>query len=135
MIRRLAIASAVLLLCAGATTSRPTYDIVIRKGMIYDGSGSDAVRGDVAISGDRIAAVGKVGGAGKTEIDAHGLTIAPGFINVMSQAQESLIADGRGMSDVKQGVTTEIFGEGESMGPLSPAMQAQLNTYQTDTKY
>src|ERR1700730_17691677 len=135
MIRRLAFASTVFFLSACATTSRPTYDIVIRNGTIYDGSGGDGLRGDVAINGDRIAAVGHVAGAGKTEIDAHGLAIAPGFINVMSQAQESLIADGRGMSDVKQGVTTEIFGEGESMGPLSPAMKAELKSIQTDIKY
>ncbi|MDQ6802895.1 MAG: D-aminoacylase [Acidobacteriota bacterium] len=135
MIRRLAFASTFLFLCACATTSRPTYDIVIRNGTIYDGSGGDAIRGDVAIRGDRIAAVGRVDGAGKMEIDAHGLAVAPGFINIMSQAQESLIADGRGMSDVKQGVTTEIFGEGESMGPLSPAMKEEIKAYQTDVKY
>src|SRR3954468_15252101 len=109
MIRRLATASTVLFLCACVTTSQPTYDIVIRNGTIYDGSGGDGIRGDVAIRGDRIAAVGKIDGRGKTEIDAHGLAVAPGFINIMSQAQESLIADGRAMSDVKQGVTTEIF--------------------------
>src|SRR5207244_9810483 len=135
MIRRLAIASTVLFLCACATTSRPTYDIVIRNGMIYDGSGGEAVRGDVAINGDRIASVGRVDGAGKTEIDAHGLAVAPGFINIMSQAQESLIADGRGMSDLKQGVTTEIFGEGESMGPLSPAMKEEFRQTMGDIKY
>src|SRR5712692_366447 len=134
MIRRLLVASTVLL--AGcATTSQPTYDIVIRNGMVYDGSGGDAIRGDVAIRSDRIAAVGKVNGGGTTEIDAHGLAVAPGFINVMSQAQESLIADGRGMSDIKQGVTLEVFGEGESMGPLSPAMKEELKRYQTDIKY
>src|SRR5438270_5939205 len=135
MIRRLAIASTVLFLCACATTSRPTYDIVIRNGMIYDGSGGEGMRGDVAIKGDRIAAVGLVNGAGKMEIDAHGLAVAPGFINIMSQAQESLIADGRGMSDLKQGVTTEIFGEGESMGPLTPAMKKELVESQADIKY
>ena len=79
--------------------------------------------------------MGRVDGRGKTEIDAHGLAIAPGFINVMSQAQETLIADGRGMSDLKQGVTTEIFGEGESMGPLSPEMKDEIKHYQTDIKY
>ena len=133
--RRLLSAAAIAAMTACATTSRPTYDIVIRNGTIYDGSGADAIRGDVAINGDRIAAVGRVDGAGKTEIDARGLAVAPGFINIMSQAQESLIADGRGMSDVKQGVTTEIFGEGESMGPLSPAMKEEFKTYQTDIKY
>jgi N-acyl-D-amino-acid deacylase len=119
---------------ACATTSQP-YDIVIRNGMIYDGSGGEAVRGDVAIRGDRIAAVGMVNGRGKTEIDAHGMAIAPGLINIMSQAQETLIADGRAMSDTKQGVTLEIFGEGESMGPLSPAMKDEMRRYQGDIKY
>ena len=127
----------VLTACATSTPPQPapTYDIVIRNGIIYDGSGVDAIQGDVAIRGDRIAVVGHVNGKGKAEIDAKGLAIAPGFINVMSQAQESLIADGRGMSDLKQGVTTEIFGEGESMGPLSPAMKKEFVDTQTDIKY
>ena len=93
----------------------PRYDVVIRNGMLYDGSGREARAGDVAIRGDRIAAVGTVPARGRTEIDAHGLAVAPGFINIMSQAQESLLIDGRAMSDLKQGVTTEIFGEGESI--------------------
>ena len=131
--------AAALLLTACATTlppqPAPAYDIVIRNGTIYDGSGVDPTRGDVAIRGDRIAAVGNVSGRGKTEIDAHGMAIAPGFINEMSQAQETLIADGRAMSDIKQGVTTEIFGEGESMGPLSPAMKQEIHDTQGDIKY
>jgi N-acyl-D-amino-acid deacylase len=135
MTRHSLFAASALLLSACATTSAPQYDTVIRNGAIYDGSGGDAIRGDVAIDGDRIVAVGKVRGAGKTEIDAHGLAVAPGFINVMSQAQESLIADGRAMSDVKQGVTTEIFGEGESMGPLTAAMKKELAESQADIKY
>ncbi len=123
-----------LLLSACATT-QPRYDTVIRNVEIYDGSGAEARHGDVAIAGDRIAAVGVVDGSGKVEIDGHGLAAAPGFINVMSQSTESLIADGRGMSDVKQGVTTEILGEGESAGPLSPAMKKEAVEYQTDIKY
>jgi len=126
------------LLTACATTPpqpAPTYDIVIRNGSIYDGSGADAVHGDVAVRGDRIAAVGNVTGRGKTEFDARGMAIAPGFINIMSQAQETLIVDGRAMSDIKQGVTTEIFGEGESMGPLSTPMKEELRQYQGDIKY
>jgi len=120
-----------LLLSACATR----YDVVLRHATIYDGSGKPAVTGDLAIRGDRIAALGDVHGAGKSEIDVHGLAVAPGFINVMSQAQESLIADGRGLSDTKQGVTTEIFGEGESMGPLSPAMKKELVESQADINY
>jgi len=103
--------------------------------MIYDGRGGDPFRGDVAIDGDRIVAVGTVTGKGRTDIDAQGMAIAPGFINVMSQAQEALLADGRAMSDIKQGVTLEIFGEGESMGPLSPAMKKEILDLQGDVKY
>jgi len=125
-----------LFLCACASTAPPAaYDLVIRNGRLLDGSGGEAVSGDLAITSDRIAAVGRVDGGGRREIDAHGLVIAPGFINVMSQAQESLIADGRGMSDTRQGVTTEIFGEGESMGPLTPTMKKELLEQQSDIKY
>jgi N-acyl-D-amino-acid deacylase len=131
MKRALLFASCLFSACA----TMPRYDVVIRNAMLYDGTGGDASRGDIAISGDRIAALGTVQGRGRTEIDAHGLAAAPGFINIMSQAQESLIADGRGMSDLKQGVTTEIFGEGESMGPLSPAMKKDLLESQGDVKY
>jgi N-acyl-D-amino-acid deacylase len=111
------------------------YDLVLRNANLYDGSGGPPVAGDLAIRGDRIAAVGTVSGRGTREVDVHGLAVAPGFINVMSQAQESLIADGRGISDTKQGVTTEIMGEGESMGPLSPAMKKEFVEYQADIKY
>lgn len=127
------IAAALLALSACATANH--FDTVIRNVVIYDGSGRDGVRGDLAISGDRIAAAGTVTGHGTREIDGHGLAAAPGFINIMSQATESLIADGRGMSDLKQGVTTEIFGEGESMGPLSPAMKKEMVEQQGDIKY
>lgn len=108
---------------------------MLRNATLYDGSGGAAVQGDLAIRGDRIAALGKVRGRGARELDVHGLAVAPGFINIMSQAQESLIADGRGLSDTKQGVTTEIMGEGESMGPLSPAMKKELVELQADIKY
>ncbi|MBV9494746.1 MAG: D-aminoacylase, partial [Acidobacteria bacterium] len=121
-----------LLLPSCAST---TYDTVIRNGMIYDGSGRPPVRGDLALQGDRIAAVGNVHGKGRTELDAHGLAVAPGFINVQSQAMETLLVDGRGMSDALQGVTTEIFGEGESFGPLNPAMKKEFADSQGDLKY
>ncbi|MBT8404911.1 MAG: D-aminoacylase, partial [Gemmatimonadetes bacterium] len=93
------------------------YDVVIRDGTIYDGSGAEPYRGDVAIQGDSIAAVGNLGRAvGTTEIDATGLAVSPGFINMLSWATESLIEDGLGQSDIRQGVTLEVFGEGWSMG-------------------
>lgn len=123
------------LAAAGCATSGPAYDTVIRNAAIYDGTGGGPSRGDLALRADRIAAVGRVAGRGRVEIDAHGLAVAPGFINVMSQAQESLLADGRGMSDLKQGVTTEIMGEGESMGPLTPAMKKEWSESQGDIKY
>src|SRR5438132_13879784 len=126
---------ATLLLLSACVTTVPGYDVVIRNGVIYDGSGGEPIRGDLALRGASIAAVGVVHGRGRTEIDAHGMAVAPGFINIMSQAQVSLIADGRGMSDIKQGVTTEIFGEGESMGPLTPAMKQEALATQGDIKY
>lgn len=125
----------VLLSAACVTTAPPEYDVVIRNGTIYDGSGTAPLLGDVAIRGDRIAAVGAVQGRGRTELDAHGLAVAPGFINMLSWATESLIADGRAMSDVKQGVTLEVFGEGWSMGPLNEKMKADLKKYQGDIKF
>jgi N-acyl-D-amino-acid deacylase len=124
-----------LLAACVSTSARPAFDVVVRNATLYDGSGTPPVKGDLAMVGDRIAAVGDVRGRGARELDVHGLAVAPGFVNVMSQAQESLIADGRGLSDTKQGVTTEIMGEGESMGPLSPAMKKELVELQTDIKY
>src|SRR5260221_526648 len=131
----LAISLLLLAGCASTSTSKTEYDLVLRHATLYDGSGRPAVQGDLAIRGDRIAALGEVHGRGRQELDVHGLAVAPGFINIMRQAQESLIADGRGLSDTKQGVTTEIFGEGESMGPLSPAMKQELVEQQADIKY
>ncbi len=120
-----------------ATAPAPVhYDAVIRNGMIYDGSGSAPRKGDVAIAGDRIAAVGDIGNArGTVEIDAHGHAVAPGFINMLSWATESLIVDGRSQSDIRQGVTLEVFGEGWSMGPLNDAMKQEARAHQTDIKY
>jgi len=111
------------------------YDTVIRNGTIYDGSGGAPRVGDVALHGDRIVAVGTVRGRGTNEIDARGMAVAPGFINMLSWATESLIVDGRGMADVKQGVTLEVFGEGFSMGPLSEAMKKEMLARQADVRY
>jgi N-acyl-D-amino-acid deacylase len=111
------------------------YDTIIRNGTIYDGSGGAPMHGDVAIRGQRIAAVGHVRGSATHQIDAHGLAVAPGFINMLSWATESLIVDGRAMADVKQGVTLEVFGEGWSMGPLNAAMKQEAQEQQGDMKY
>ena len=111
------------------------HDTIIRNGLIYDGSGRPPVAGDVAIDGDRITHVGgKAPGRGRKEVDAHGLAIAPGFINMLSHAEDSLLVDGRGLSDLKQGITLEVMGE-SSMGPLSTSMKALMKQRQMDAHF
>jgi N-acyl-D-amino-acid deacylase len=117
-------------------TPRTEYDVIIRNGTIYDGSGSPGVVGDVAFQGDRIAAVGDIGNAvSANEVDASGLAIAPGFINMLSWSTESLIVDGRSQGEIRQGVTLEVMGEGWSMGPLNDAMKKLTVEQQTDIKF
>ncbi|HEV2567336.1 D-aminoacylase [Sphingomonas sp.] len=113
----------------------PAHDVVIRGGTIYDGSGGAPFVGDVAIKGERVVAVGRVTGRGSREVDANGLAVAPGFINMLSWGTESLIEDGRGQSDIRQGVTLEVMGEGHSMGPLNPTMKEKELRRQSDVKY
>jgi N-acyl-D-amino-acid deacylase len=114
----------------------PRYDVLIRGGEIYDGSGGPPVRADVAIQKDRIAAVGRLADArAATVVDAHGLAVAPGFINMLSWSNESLIADGRGQSELREGVTTQIMGEGWSMGPVNDAIKKRMKREQTDIRY
>jgi N-acyl-D-amino-acid deacylase len=115
--------------------SQADVDVLIRGGTVYDGSGAPPFVGDVAIRGDVIASVGQTQLRGALEVDAAGLAVAPGFINMLSWATESLIADGRSQSDIRQGVTLEVFGEGMSMGPLSPSMQRLDRDRQGDIKY
>lgn len=112
-----------------------SHDVVIRNGLIVDGSGAAPRAGDLAIRRDRIAAVGAVGERGQLEIEAEGLAVAPGFINMLSWANASLIIDGRSQSDIRQGVTLEVMGEGRSMGPLNEAMKAEALERQGDLKY
>lgn len=102
-------------------------DLVIRRGTLYDGRGSAPVEGDVAIVGDSIAAAGRLDGwRGRDELDADGLAVAPGFVNMLSWATESLLEDGRAQSDIRQGVTLEVMGEGFSMGPLTEQMKEEV---------
>jgi N-acyl-D-amino-acid deacylase len=136
------IAIAVLVFAGCGTTPRSVapverYDLLIRNGVVYDGSGAPPRRVDVAVRGDRVAALLPAGANAVADqvLDAGGKAVAPGFINVLSWATESLIADGRGLSDTKQGVTLEIFGEGWSMGPLNDAMKAEAVRQQGDIKY
>src|SRR5712691_245724 len=114
---------------------RAAHDVVIRGGTIYDGSGGAPFAGDVAIDGDRIADIGKVTARGRIEIDVRGLAVAPGFINMLSWATTSLIADGRSQSDIRQGVTLEVFGEGWSLGPVNETMRREQTEQQGDIKY
>jgi N-acyl-D-amino-acid deacylase len=129
-----------LLTTANAFTSAsfatvPLHDIIIRNGIIYDGSGGPPYPGEVAIDGDHISYVGhRVDGHGRTEVDVHGKAIAPGFINMLSHAEDSLLVDGRALSDLKQGVTLEVMGE-DSMGPLTPRMKELMKLRQADIHY
>lgn len=138
--------AAALLVAAGAhlvAEARPGeaspgvgFDVVIRGGTVYDGTGRPPIRADVGLRGDRIAAVGDLSGASaRSTIDAKGMAVAPGFINMLSWAVDALIVDGRSMSDIAQGVTLEIFGEGWSMGPLDDWMKADATSLQGDIKY
>jgi len=119
-----------------AALAAENFDVLIRNGSIYDGGGRPPFAGDIGIKGDTITAIGKLADArGRIEIDASGLAVAPGFINMLSWATESLIHDGRSQSDIRQGVTLEIFGEGESMGPLNARMKRDMIAAQADVKY
>ncbi|MCE7943039.1 MAG: D-aminoacylase [Chlorobi bacterium CHB1] len=126
----------VILLLLSACSPKTEYDLIIRNAMIYDGSGAAPAAGAIAINADTIAAAGKLENAvGKQEIDAQGLAVAPGFINMLSWATVSLIEDGRSQSDIRQGVTLEVFGEGWSMGPLDEKMKQEEKAQQGDIKY
>jgi len=112
------------------------FDVIIRNGTVYDGTGAEPQQADVAIRGDRIVGVGDFKAAkARTVIDAKGLAVAPGFINMLSWSTESLIQDGRSQSEIRQGVTTEIMGEGESMGPVNDRVREHMIRQQTDIKY
>ena len=136
-----ALLTAVLLVCAGcsnppAAPPPPAFDVIIRGGMVYDGTGSPGRRVDIGIKNDRIARIGDLSAeTAKTTIDAAGRAVAPGFINMLSWAVDSLMADGRSQGDIRQGVTLEIFGEGSSMGPLNDTMKKRMVEEMGDIKY
>jgi N-acyl-D-amino-acid deacylase len=118
----------------GAASER--WDVVIRGGTVYDGTGAPGRRADVGIRGDAIAAVGDLSGAEAARVvDATGLAVTPGFINMLSWSVDTLIADGRSQGEVRQGVTTQIFGEGESMGPWTEEMRKRRRQAQGDIQY
>ncbi len=125
----------VLLIFYGCSPS-VRYDVLIRNGSIVDGSGAPSFKGDIGIMSDTLAAIGDLKNArGTSEIDATGMTVTPGFINMLSWAVESLIEDGRSMGDIVQGVTLEVLGEGDSWGPLSESMKREMKASQGDIKY
>ena len=142
LFRRLVVSAAFFSpLLAGAveqsqSNSTQVFDVIIKGGTVYDGSGGEGRVTDVAMQGDRIAAIGifEISQARRL-LDAHGLAVAPGFINMLSWSTESLIQDGRSQSEIRQGVTTEIMGEGESMGPVNDRVRQYMLKQQTDIKY
>ena len=141
MKKRIALVVAVAGLLATSAAPPPRhaaadYSVIIRGGTIYDGSGGAPFIGDVALKGDKIVYVGPhAPGRATRVVDATGEAVSPGFVNMLSWATESLIADGRGLSDTAQGVTLEVMGEGDSMGPLTPHMKALAVKRQGDIKY
>ena len=132
----LAVALALLAAPAHVTPQPAVFDVIIRGGTVYDGTGAAGRRADVGVRGDRIAAVGDLAGSqAPLIVDAAGHAVAPGFINMLSWATVSLLADGRSQGDIRQGVTTEIFGEGSSMGPFNDEMKKRAYEEMGDIKY
>jgi len=128
------IASTVMISCHHG--SENSYDTIIRNGTIYDGNGGEPYGADIAINADTIAFIGDLKNASaKNEVDAKGKAVSPGFINMLSWANETLIEDGNSQSDIRQGVTLEVMGEGSSMGPLNPRMKMEMQNGQGDIKY
>ena len=127
---------ATIILFSSCQSSNGNYDKIIRNGMIYDGNGGEPYKADIGIKADTIAFIGDLSKESAPEIiDAKGMAVAPGFINMLSWATESLIQDGRSQSEIRQGVTLEVMGEGHSMGPLNPGMKERMQNGQTDIKY
>jgi N-acyl-D-amino-acid deacylase len=136
--RKIVLAALVVLASVGAApglAAGPQHDVIIHDGLLYDGSGKPPYRGELTIDGDRITYVGPhATGHARTEVDAHGKAVAPGFINMLAHPEESLLADGRALSDLSQGVTLEVMGE-DSMGPLTPHMKELAKQRQSDIHY
>lgn len=136
MQKQLLIIFSFALLIACQRSPNEAYDMLIDNALIYDGSGEAAFEGRIAINDDTIAAIGQLKEAeGRHVLDAKGMAVCPGFINMLSWATTSLLHDGRAMSDLKQGVTLEVMGEGTSMGPLSATMKKRMQNSQGDFKF
>lgn len=125
-----------LLLLSICSFAQAKFDVIVRGGLVYDGSGGKPIKADVGIVGDKVAKIGDLSKANATTVvDATGLAVAPGFINMLSWSTESLLVDPRSLGELKQGVTTQIMGEGWSMGPLSDTMKKQVVADQGDLKW
>ena len=137
MLKHALAAACIGITAAALVAAQPqSFDLIVRNGIVYDGTGAPGVRADVGIRGDRVAAVRDLSGASaKAEIDASGHAVAPGFINMLSWSTESLLIDGRSQGEIRQGVTTQIFGEGFSMGPLTDAMKRRMVEQMGDLKF
>jgi N-acyl-D-amino-acid deacylase len=136
MLSALFLAVALPFLARGVEPAPEMFDVLIKGGTLYDGSGEKPRVTDVAIRGDRIVALGDFpADRARAVIDAKGLAVAPGFINMLSWSNESLIEDGRSQSEIREGITTEIMGEGESMGPLNDRMKTRMLEQQRDIKF
>jgi N-acyl-D-amino-acid deacylase len=122
--------------CGPAAAEEAPYDVLIKGGTVYDGTGAPGRRADVGLRGDTVAAVGDLSSArAKAVLAVDGLAVAPGFVNMLSWSTDTLLVDGRSQSEIRQGVTTEAFGEGWSMGPLDEAMKRRLKSRQGDLQY
>jgi N-acyl-D-aspartate/D-glutamate deacylase/CubicO group peptidase (beta-lactamase class C family) len=118
------------------TKSVPQFDVLIRGGMVYDGTGAAPRKADIGIRGDQVTAIGDLStAAAKTVVDANNLAVAPGFVNMLSWSNESLLADGKSQGEIRQGVTTQVMGESDSMGPWNEAIKKRVKAEQTDIKY
>src|SRR5258708_11756369 len=133
--RKLLAALLPFLVCACASAPQPDYDLIVRHGTVCDGTGAPGAVQDVAVQGDHIVARGDLGGRkGRQEVDATGLAVAPGFIDMLNHSETALIADGRSQGMIRQGVTLAVFGE-SSMGPLSEQMKKDQQERQGDIKF
>lgn len=131
-----ALLMAVLAYVAFAPGAERSFDTIIEGGDVYDGSGSEPYKADIGIVGNQITKIGDLSGSpAKNRVSAEGMAVSPGFINVLSWATETLLVDGRAESDIRQGVTTEVFGEGSTMGPVNEKMRAEMLSRQGDLKF
>jgi N-acyl-D-amino-acid deacylase len=135
MLRR--IACLAILSCLLFSCSNKKYDTIIRNGLVYDGNGGEPFKADIAIKNDTIAFIGDLSkeSSAKNEVDAKGMAVTPGFINMLSWSPVTLIEDGNSQGEIREGVTLEVFGEGESMGPLNPKMKKEMQDDQSIFKY